>query len=132
MVPAPRTNQPAEPAASPPYDQHSLATAAEKMEWARRMSEKGYVSQSEHARYLKEHEALKARIDADISRAADRVDWARRMFEKGYVTKRQYDAEILKHYDALQARAYGEPHAVTDELLERYELLKAKVENRLE
>ena len=44
------------------------------------------------------------------------------------MTKRQYDAEILKHYDALQARAFGEPNAVTDELLGRYELLKAQVE----
>ncbi len=128
VVPAPRTKKPAEPAAAQPYDSHSLAEAAEKMEWARRMSEKGYVSKAERDRYLKEYEALKARIDADVAHAADRVDWARRMFEKGYVTKRQYDSEILKHYDALQARAYGEPNAVNAELLELYKLLKAKVE----
>ena len=127
-IPASRTTKPAEPAATPPYDEHSLATAAERVEWSRKMNEKGYVSNAERDRYQKEYEALKARIDTDLARAADRVDWARRMFEKGYVTKRQYDAEILKHYEALQARTYGEPTAVTDELLERYELLKAKVE----
>ena len=126
--PASPNTKPAAPAAAPSYNAHSLAEAAEKMEWARRMSEKGYVSKAERDRYVKEYEALKASIDSDVARAADRVDWARRMFEKGYVTKRQYDSEILKHYDALKARAQEEPHAVTDELLERYELLKAKVE----
>jgi Sigma-70, region 4 len=126
--PASASSKPAEPAATPPYDELSRAKAAERLEWARRMNEKGYVSKAQRESYQKEYESLKARIDADVARAEDRVDWARRMFEKGYVTKQQYDSEILRHYGALRARAYGEPDAVTDELLQRYELLKAKVQ----
>ncbi len=117
--------KPEDPPAKPSYDEHSLALAAEKLEWARKMHAKGYVSKAELDRYTADYEALKARIDSDIAAAADRVDWARRMFEKGYITKRQYDNEILKHFDAIKARLHGQSQAVTDELLLKYELFKA-------
>ena len=116
------------PPAGPTYDEHSLAQSAERMEWARRMYTKGYVSKAECDRCVAEYEALKARIDADIARGADRVDWAKRMHEKGYVSKTQYEAEILKHYDAIKARLQGQSQAVTDELLHKYELLKAALQ----
>ena len=86
------------------------------------MLEKGYVSKAQHDEYQKLYESLKARIEADIARGEDRVDWARRMHEKGYVSKEQYDAEILKHYDALKARMAKS--AVSDDLRARYEELK--------
>ncbi len=73
---------------------------------------------ADRAAYL----ALKARIDADIVRAEERVEWAKKMFDKGYVSRAQYDAELLKHYDALKARM--EAPAVTDDLRKRYDDLK--------
>ena len=107
------------------YDEHSLARAAEILEWSTRMREKGYLSKEQNDRDRQAYETLKSRIEADIARAADRVDWAKRMFEKGYVSKTQYDAEILKHYDALKARKEGP--AVNDEILERYNQLKQQI-----
>ncbi len=105
--------KPAAPAATPLYDEHSLAKAAERVEWSRRMREKGYVSEAEHNRYVKEYEALKARIDADLASAADRVDWARRMFEKGYVSKEQYrcrDPQTLRCLERSRPRRAARRH----------------------
>ncbi len=89
------------------------------------MHEKGYVSKAQNDSDRRNYEAIKSRIDADIDRLGERVDWAKRMFEKGYVTKTQYDAEILKHYDALKARKEGP--AVNDEILEQYNHLKQQI-----
>jgi RNA polymerase sigma factor (sigma-70 family) len=119
---------PAYPTAGPAYDEHSLARAAEKLQWSGRMLEKGYVTKSQHDAERHLYESLKARIEADIARAQDRVEWARRMHEKGYVSKKQYDAEILKHYDALKARMEGP--AVSDELRARYDDLKRQYETK--
>ena len=103
--------------------------AAERMEWSRKMHEKGYVSKSQHDLNVRTYELLKAQIEADIARGTDRVEWAKRMFEKGYLTKTKYDAEVLKHYDALKARL-GDSEAMSDAVLERYELLKRQLLER--
>ena len=109
----------------PAYNEHSLARAAEILEWSTRMHEKGYVSKEQNDRDRRAYESLKSRIDADIVRLGERVDWAKRMFEKGYVSKTQYDVEILKHYGALRARQEGP--AVNDEILEQYDRLKQHI-----
>ena len=123
--------KPEDPTARPQYDAYSLALAAERMEWSRKMHAKGFVSKAQLESDVRAFELLKTRIDADIAEAAERAEWARQMFEKGYVTKRQYDLAILKHYDALKARMLGvrssrtgESQAVTDELLKDYESFK--------
>jgi hypothetical protein len=114
--------KPDDSAAGPSYDEHSLARAAEKLEWSRKMHEKGYVSKGQFESDRKLYESLKARIDSEIALAQDRVDWAKRMFEKGYLSKSQYEAELLKHYDALKARHEGP--AVGDDWLKLYDDLK--------
>jgi hypothetical protein len=73
------------------------------------------------------YESLKARIEADIAHAQDRVDWAKRMHEKGYVSKGQYEAEILKHYDALKARMAP---SLNDEFRAQYDELKRQYETK--
>jgi RNA polymerase sigma factor (sigma-70 family) len=122
------SEKPADTAAGPAYDGHSLAKAAERLEWSKKMRAQGYVSKGQYDQELANYEALKARLDSDIARAADRADWAKKMFEKGYVTKSQYDAEILKHYDLLKARLEGP--SVSDEVLARYEDLKRRYETK--
>jgi hypothetical protein len=108
-----------------------LDNSRDRIEWAKRMHEKGYVSKGQLDLELQKYEAQKARIkdiEADITRAQDRVDWAKKMFEKGYVTKEQYNTELLRHYTALKGllRARG----VTPELLEDYEASKARFKER--
>ncbi len=120
------SEKPVDPTASPAYDEHSLAKAAEKVQWSARMLERGYVSKAQHAEYRKLYESLKARIEADIIRAQERVDWAKQMQKKGYLSNEQLEAEILKHYDALKARMEGPP--INDELRARYDDLKRKYE----
>ncbi len=61
-----------------------------------------------------ERDQQKTSIDEELARGADRVDWAKRMFEKGYIAKHQYEAEILKHYGTLKARAQAQPQSVSD------------------
>ena len=112
---------PGQAAGVPPYDENSLSRAADRVDWARRMHKKGYLTKNQLNQEVAQYQALKAQIDADIARAADRVDWAKRMFEKGYLSKAQYEAELLKHYAALKARLGGQTPATSNiEVLERY------------
>jgi RNA polymerase sigma factor (sigma-70 family) len=104
-----------------PYDEHSLAEAAERMEFSRRQSAKGFVTKRQHDRNVERYNALKETIDADIARCAARVDWAKRMHEKGYVSEHQYETEVLKHYNALKARSEGDPQAAIDAVMKRFE-----------
>ncbi len=127
---APDPKQPDHPPQSPPYDEHSLAQAAERMERSRDLYKKGFTSKAHLDRDVQAYELLKARIEVDITRGAERVDWARRMLEKGYVSKATFDAEILKHYEALMARLAGGTGAMNDTLLERYELLERQMQER--
>ena len=110
---------PGQAAGVPPYDENSLSRAADRVDWARRMHKKGYLTKNQLNQEVAQYQALKAQIDADIARAADRVDWAKRMFEKGYLSKAQYEAELLKHYAALKARLGGQTPATSNiEVLE--------------
>jgi len=108
------------------YDEHSLSLARDRMEWSKRMLEKGYVSQTVYNRERQLYDALKSRIDSDIAAAHDRVEWAKKMHEKGYVTKGQYDQEVLKHYHALTARLSEQ--ALSPRVMDYYEYLKSSLE----
>ncbi len=120
--------KPEDPPAAPSYDAHSLAKAANQLEWARKMHAKGYVSKAELDRLVEIHAALKARIDSDIARRGERVDWAKRMFDKGYVSRPQYDDEVFKYYDAIKARLWGQSPPDSEELLREAEKLKATLQ----
>ena len=74
------------------------------------------------------HDALKARIEADLARAQDRVEWSKRMMDKGYASKQQYESEVLKHYEALKARLWEE--RLSPEVLKEYEALKARMKQQ--
>ncbi len=51
---------PDDPSQGPPYDEHSLAQAAQRVEWSRKMLEKGYVSKAHHDFDVKAYDALLA------------------------------------------------------------------------
>ena len=114
-------SKPVEKAAQAPTDdEHSLARASDRLEWARRMHAKGYVTKAQVVAEERQFEALKAQIEADLARAEERVEWARKMFEKGYITQVQYNEEILKHYTVLKARVSGQAANTPTSSLQQY------------
>ena len=127
---SPAARKTSEPAAERSYDEHSLGLASDRLDWAKRILEKGYVSQTVYNSELLAYEALRARIDSDIATAHDRVEWAKKMHEKGYLTKAQYEREILRHYDSLKARLSEK--GLSPRILDDYESLKARLKEEIE
>jgi hypothetical protein len=106
------------------YDENDLARARDRVERAKRMHEKGYVTKQQLAREIEHYESLITRVESDINRAQDRVDWAKRMLDKGDVSQHTYDAEVLDHYSALKAHWKQKPLDLEE--LKTYEDLKAR------
>ena len=91
--------------------QAELQRAEDRLSWAEKMHEKGYVSDSQLATERLNVESLKVRQAEDhhlqellrpvraraldLHRAKDRLEWAEQMLKKGYVAKSQVERERL-------------------------------------
>ena len=88
----------------PSYDEHSSHGRREASNGRRKMHEKDTSASASSTRNRRSTKPSRLASTPISPAPHERVDWAKKMFEKGYVSKGQYDAEILKHYDALKAR----------------------------
>jgi RNA polymerase sigma factor (sigma-70 family) len=96
------------PPGTPADAEHVLFRARDRLEWLKRLREKGHASQSEVDAEMTRYEAIKARCVACHDTAGDRVGWAKRMFETGYVSQQEYDAALRTHYGNKDIEKGGE------------------------